>query len=424
MKAFLSSVIALIILAGCAGRLDYKALDTHMRTGQCSLAAGYIKLHENDYGANQRLLFLLDSAMINMLCGNYKESNEFFHRAEVLAEDLWTMSFSRETASFLVNDYTVPYAGEEYERALINLFSAINYVKLGDLDEALVESRQLDANLRAINDKYEDKNIYKEDAFARYLGGIIYEADNDPDEAFIDYYRSLQVFKDYERNYNTPVPHAVLEDLFRTADATNRAEEVQALKSEFSNIKGLKQEEATGLGKIIFIHLNGKSPVKTDAKLYIPTKEGPITLAFPRYVVEPPHCRSGKVVAESGSHRSETETELVEDINKIAVKNLEDRKVRVIAKTLARAAAKQASIQKISKDEDVRLLLNIANTLIETADTRTWRTLPGEIYLSRLFVPEGKYIIYVDRCGSVEKLEEFADIKAGETKFVLYESMY
>ncbi len=414
----------LAILAGCAGQLDYKVLRTYMEADQCPAAVGYIQKHESDYGENQRLLFLLDSGMINLICGNHAASNEFFHRAEDLAVELWTKSLSKEAASLLTNDFTIPYAGEEFEAVLINLFSAINYIKLGDLDEALVEFRRLDANLRAINDKYEKKNVYKEDAFARYLSGILYEADNSPDEAFIDYYKSLQVFRDYEKNYGTPVPRILLEDLFRNAETVRRLDEVESIEWLPSGIKWLKQEEAEGLGKIIVIHLNGRSPVKKETKIYVPTKDGPVTVSFPKYVVKPPRCRSSSVAAESASYSSEAKAELFEDINEIAVKNLADRKARVILKTALRVAAKQAAIHKIAKDDTVQQLFNLANTMIERADTRTWRTLPGEIYLSRLFVPEGSYSLYVSQCGNTERVGGYVNVKAGDTKFVIYESMF
>jgi hypothetical protein len=139
--------------------MNYKMLDRHMREDRCALAAGYVNEHEKDYGANQELLFLLDSAMIHMRCGNYEKSNEYFHRAEYLTDYLWTRSFTKETLSFLVNDYTIPYAGEEFEKALINLFSAINYVKLQQYDDALVEIRRLDLHLRALNAKYDKENV-------------------------------------------------------------------------------------------------------------------------------------------------------------------------------------------------------------------------------------------------------------------------
>jgi len=107
----------------------------------CVAATEYIENNKKDYGSNRELLFLLDAGMINMLCGNYEKSNAYFHRAEILAEELWTKSITRESASFLLNDYTIPYSGEDFERALINLFSSINYLQLGQLDESLVEVR-------------------------------------------------------------------------------------------------------------------------------------------------------------------------------------------------------------------------------------------------------------------------------------------
>ena len=127
---------------------------------------------------------------------------------------------------------------------------------------------------------------------------------------------------------------------FRTAEATGRTEEVRSFAREFNNVKWMRQGEAKGLGKIVFIQFNGKSPVKRDGKIIVPVKDGPVTLSFPIYDVKPPRCRDSMVILQSGSHRREAAAELVEDINKIAVKNLEDRRGRVIAKTLARAVAK------------------------------------------------------------------------------------
>jgi hypothetical protein len=423
MKTLLLFITAFFILSGCAGRMNYKMLDRHMREDRCDLAAVYVNEHEKDYGSNQELLFLLDSAMIHMRCGNYEKSNEYFHRAEYLTDYLWTRSFTKETLSFLVNDYTIPYAGEEFEKALINLFSAMNYVKLEQYDEALVEIRRLDLHLRELNDKYDKDNVYKEDAFARYLSGILYETENALDDAFIDYYDAFEIFKDYEKNYGTPVPRILVEDLFRIAEAAGRNDEVQFIHDEFSDVQWVSQNETAELGKIIFIYFNGRSPVKKNAKLSVPYDSGIVTIAMPRYDVDPPLCRSIRLFAESGHETAEAETELVEDINKIALKNLQDRKTRVIAKAAARAAAKQASIQQLTKDENLRMLLNLVFGWLEQADTRTWRTLPGEIYLGRLFVPEGKYFLYVNQCGEGKQLKEYVNVKAGETKFVLYESM-
>ncbi|WDP84092.1 MAG: hypothetical protein HUN05_02055 [Desulfobacter sp.] len=37
------------------------------------------------------------------------------------------------------------------------------------------------------------------------------------------------------------------------------------------------------------------------------------------------------------------------------------------------------------------MYLNILNTLVEHADTRSWRTLPGQIYMRRFFLPPGQW---------------------------------
>jgi hypothetical protein len=91
--------------------------------------------------------------------------------------------------AFAVNDYMLKYPGEDYERVLLHLMSAVGFLLSGQPDEALVECRRMDTLLNLYNAKYEEKNVYKEDAFARYLSGMLQEADGQLDEAFIDYHR-------------------------------------------------------------------------------------------------------------------------------------------------------------------------------------------------------------------------------------------
>jgi|Deesub1362A_J573_1020465.scaffolds.fasta_scaffold00004_315 hypothetical protein len=430
MRRILAVLFVLFLGSSCARGLNYNALEDYMAAGNCPLATRYIEEKEKSYGSNRKLLFLLDAAQINMLCGNYQKSNEYFHQAEQLAEELWTKSITRETAAFIINDYTRPYAGEDFEKALINLFSAINYLMLGDYEEALVECRRLDANLNMFNDKYERKNVYKEDAFGRYLSGMVYEAVHNLQDAYIDYYKAFNVFKDYQKNYGTPVPSLLVDDLLRVGEAVGRLDELKH-ELDIDSIQWLSQKKAEKLGKIVLIHFNGEAPVKEEDKIFVPTKHGPVTLAFPRFVVTPPSCRDSKLVVESESVNIEAETELVEDINSIAVKNLDDRKGRVVAKTIARAVAKQAVVDAATKGikskaqrDLAKLIFNIANIALERADTRSWRTLPGEIYLTRVFLPEGRYNTYVRLCGGVKRPVETVEVKAGETKFLLFETMY
>ncbi len=422
IKGLTLVIIPLLILAGCAATLNYGALERHMRAGDCELAASVIR--EKDYGFNMKLNYLLDAAFVNMLCGKYRESNRFFHEAEDLAEKLWTKSITMEATAFVTNEYALPYHGEDFERALINLFSAINYVMLGDFDEALVECRRLDSLLTLYNDKYDRKNVYKEDAFGRYLSGIIYEAQGNLDDAFIDYLKAYKAFRDYENDYGTSVPASVREDLLRVAGATGRLDEVMRETGGIDDTVRPEGEAGKGRGKLVLIQLNGKSPVKVDDRVIIATRYGPVSIAFPRYVVSRPECGAAELTVRSATGRWHARAELVEDINEIAVKNLEDRKGRVVAKTIARVVAKRAAINSATEDPSMRRILNLLDAaFIEKADTRSWRTLPGEIYLSRVFLPEGRYKLYVNHCGNERYMEDIG-LKAGETRFLLFNSMY
>ncbi|MDT8318004.1 MAG: hypothetical protein RQ824_08455 [bacterium] len=420
----ISALLLFIALSGCASGLNYKTLDEQMNANDCKGATAYLESQEGAYGKNMRLNYLLDSAIINMQCGNYNKSNSYFHDAETLAEQLWTKSVSSETAAFVTNDYAIPYAGEDFERAGINLFSAISYALDRNNEEALVECRRLDSVLSMYNDKYEEKNVYKEDAFGRYLSGMIYEAEGELEDAYIDYYKSFKIYGDYKNNYGTMAPVSLKKDLIRLARATGRYKE---LLSEFSDLKerdSLSYGEAQNMGKVVLIHLNGKSPVKVSSSIVAPSTQGPISLAFPKYVVNRPNCSDSKLIVRSSSNTLEAETELVEDINEIAVKNLDDRKGRVIVKAIARAALKQAAANNLIQDDNLREVFNVFNAaLMERADTRTWRTLPGEVNISRVYLKEGTYNISGKNCGREEHLQEIS-IKAGETRFLLFDTMY
>jgi len=419
-----SALLFFLGLSSCASGLNYKTLDEQMNAGDCQGATAYLEAQEGAYGNNMRLNYLLDSAVINLQCGNYSKSNSYFQEAEDLAERLWTKSVTSEAAAFVTNDYATPYAGEDFERAGINLFSAISYSLERNNEEALVECRRLDSVLSMYNDKYEEKNVYKEDAFGRYLSGMIYEAGGELEDAYIDYYKSFKIYGDYENNYGTGAPVSLKKDLMRLASATGRSRE---LLSEFKDLKGtadLSYGEAKKKGKVVLIHINGKSPVKVSHSIVVPSTQGPISLAFPQYIVNKPICSNSKLVIRSATNTFEAEAELVEDINEIAVKNLDDRKGRVIVKAMARAALKQAAANNLIQDDNLRSVFNILNTaVLERADTRTWRTLPGEVNMARIYLNEGTYNISGANCGREEHLEEIS-IKAGETRFLLFDTMY
>ena len=150
-------LMSLLILGSCAGHVAYDALAIHLAEGNCDAAIRLVEESQEEYGTNSELLFLLDSAMVHMQCQNFETAQERFHGAEDLAQQLWTLSLSQEILSLIANDYLLTYGGEDYERAMIHLMSAIAYLDAALPEDALVECRRLDSLLTLYNDRYDKK---------------------------------------------------------------------------------------------------------------------------------------------------------------------------------------------------------------------------------------------------------------------------
>ena len=284
------------------------------------------------------------------------------------------------------------------------------------------------------NDKYEDKSVYSEDAFARYLSGMLYEADapdslQNLDSAYIDYYKAYEGYQKYGGDYGTPMPRVFVEDFLRVAEATDRLGE---LKDLATGKQWIKHSDAKGMGRLVLLYFAGKSPVKVEEAIISVGPHGPIKIAFPRYEVTQPSCRSGELMVKGAGSDTvlSANTELVEDINAIAVKSLTDRKARYVTKAVARAIIKQIAVHVATEQIDNALAKAIAKVAAtaaaaasEIADTRSWRTLPGQIQLLRTFVPAGSYNASVRLCGAVEDLGQI-ELERGETKFLLVETLY
>jgi tetratricopeptide (TPR) repeat protein len=432
MPYLLPIIMICLIASGCAGGNVFSRLDQDLASGDCPAAIALIDESDGAYGSNQRLIYLLDAAMVYMQCGNLDAAQSNFRSAEDLAERLWTDSISRNALSLVTNDSVLAYAGEDFERVMIHLMSAIGYLQAGQPEDALVEARRLDTLLAVFNDKYEKKNVYKEDAFARYLSGILHEADGAWDEAFIDYRRAVEVYREDYRAYSTALPEMLMADLVRAARTVGRMADIEGLVSADPIDQPRRPDETPDPGSVVFITFAGYAPQKVQDMVVIPTSHGPVGVAFPRMVVTPPRCSQGRLNLYGGDHFFESDLVMVEDINRIAVKNLEDRKGRILAKAIARAVAKQVAIHSIARSSDSRndqrtieAILNLVNILVvERADTRSWRTLPGRIYMTRMHVPAGEYAVELQACGGT-----WADfgpllVEPGTTRYLFRDLRY
>jgi hypothetical protein len=331
---------------------------------------------------------------------------------------------------------------------MINVISALNYVYLGQWDDALVEARKVDHKLTLFNDKYDKKNVYKQDALAQYLSGILYEAKGEVNDAFISYRKADEAYEDYHKNYATPMPPTLPADLLRTTAALGFTEEHEDYLKQFPDTRWITEKELQSQSELIFISYTGRSPVKEEYFITAPIPDGRggtylLRVALPKFVPLPDKVGTAEVhlIPEEGEAASggaiSQRVFLAEDITAIAKKNLEDRIGRITAKAIARATAKYMASRAIRNataqgkgNEALAGFLaevgtNIYSLASEHADKRSWRTLPDRIQIARLTAPPGKYSVaveYYDRAGGLIERKTFPEmtLKAGEKRFLGY----
>lgn len=414
----------------------YPRMDQMVAAGNYESAISLIKQNKDKYGDRDRLIYLMDLAILNHYAGDYARSTRLFAEADRVFEEKYTESITKFGATFLVNDLTADYRGEDFESVMISLFAALNYARMGEPMEALVEARRVDNRLNVINSKYppDKKNVYKEDAFARFLMGVMYETggtSQDLNDAYISYKKSYEIYQnDFVRNYGTPPPLALKQNLLSVAAFMGSGEWAR-WKREFPNVRFSTLEERRSLAEVYVVHLNGRCPVKKEQAITVPVPNQVVKIAFPKYVVRPYGIRSSVITAinlkdNSGARAA---TVLAENIGRIAIKNLKNRKGRVLAKAIARAAVKAAGVEAIRRELGgmAGLVANIAAVASEQADLRCWQTLPAEIRISKLTLKPGAYHITADCLsaggGLVEKVD-LGDYKldAGQKTFVTFHS--
>lgn len=435
----------LLAQSACAPNINhYKELNAHLISQNYEAAFARHREAKDSYSKRDRALYYLDDGLLAHFAGHYEESNASLLKAERIMADLYTRSVSQTAASFLINDNTTAYRGEDFEAALVNLFLALNFVKLGQLDEALVEARKADSKLNSFNLQYPSgkKNVYKEDAFIRYLMGVLYMAGGEINDAFISFRKAEQIYRrDYLPNYGVQPPAMLIEDLLLAAEKMNFKDEYNHYRKAYRKIARSFKKPDPADAQVHFIHYNGQGVEKVERNFLVPMPDKYVVkMAYPEFV-QPDYRVAGARISlthlESRKLYRIT-SEVMEDISAIAKENLKNRIGRITAKAIARVTAKyliaKEAEKKALKDGDkdlarmIKFTFQVYMIAFEVADIRHWRLLPAQIQVGRARLPAGKYegsIQLLDRNGNTvasRPVPRF-NLTPGETKLVTFRTL-
>ncbi|RMF81043.1 MAG: hypothetical protein D6739_09640, partial [Nitrospirae bacterium] len=188
------AALLLAAAAACAGRATLHRSVAALYGGSLEEADALLGRYGKRVGANDRALYLLDAAVVKQIRGDYAASNRLLEEAGRLVEAAVTKSVSREAASFLVNDQTRPYAGLPFERPLIHYYALLNYLLLGQPEEAAVEARRIDLALQAVGGELKRPPLARERGYLREVAGIAYEAAGEANDALVSYRLALAAY--------------------------------------------------------------------------------------------------------------------------------------------------------------------------------------------------------------------------------------
>jgi hypothetical protein len=302
----------------------------------------------------------------------------------------------------------------------LNVFNALNYYHLGNIDDALVETRRTNEKLRVLATKYdrinqemkesygsnlsgvnlpESKPVnFSNSALADYLGALFYRSDGAHDDARINLLQLQNAFATSPNVYYNQIPPALV---LSGQEGDETAEELTLPKNE---------------ARVNLVCFTGLSPIKQEEVVSFP-------LPFP-YGLDLAHLRLPVLTPRSDAITSikveidnvtEFELALLEDIGMAVQETYNAKYNNVFLKTLIRTIVKYVSVYvaagataHASDSEALGTLTAFAAKAAfdasERADIRMERYLPAKAWIGAVNLEPGEYNITINYYSNKKKI--------------------
>ncbi len=404
-----------ITLSGCSVMRSYdnELKQTIDLVGQGQLDQALTQHEANNTGGDFDLLYYLEKGELLRLKSQYKDSasawlladqkvNEWENEAKIRAG-----AILENAGAVVLNDKTRRYDGHDYEKVMLSTRLALDHLLKGDWNAARTEikkTHEREAIIAEINAKdaealeqeskekgitttFKDLNGYPvetlnsaevttlkngyQSAFSHYLAGFVYEALNEPGLASPGYRQAIELRPDVK----------IMEDGLATLEARS----------------GLRKPSETD---VLFVVESGAAPALSSVTIPVPvivSNLGVIPISFPVLHSDPSHTLQPSTLGIDG--KDTLPLAAITSLDTMSKRALRDDMPGIIVRGIVRAAAKAMS-QKALMDQGgyasiAGVALNIANVITESADERTWRTLPATISIARVTLPSGKHDIAI-----------------------------
>jgi hypothetical protein len=361
------------------------------------------------YSEKNSIMLFLDKGLLEHYAENYAVSSGDLQNAERLIEEAYTRSISEGFFSYIINDNTKAYPGEDFENIYINVFNALNYYKRGNIEGALVEIRKLSMSsgkldMLARRYEYTDPNTgeslnsmvqretgvsqmpevravnFSNSALARYLGALFYLGNGDTDSARIEFNQIQRAFSANRNIYRNPIPEAV--------------EQARNIPPDMARLN--------------IISFTGLSPVKRQEEIihWLPLQHPLLqfaTFRLPVMVKRPSRITRVEAVVDG---KGSFDLELLEDIGAVIEETFNARYSNILLKTYIRTLLKYvvadiaAAVATKERGDLAGFMVALAGKagaeLSESADTRMSRYLPDRAYIGGINLDPGTYSVIIN----------------------------
>ena len=415
-----SLLSAALLLGGCASSSIFTSYPSQIQSVKLQVQAKQYKLAQTALDAHRedadKILYMMERGRVSQLANDKKSSIEDFKQvieAMEANEDKATISLTDTAAqgsALLSNDNAIPYAGDGHERVFVHQYQAMNYLFSNDLDAARVEVKRAnleqqialnehESELAAAEEKGREfaednksfmdafsalesvagkvKNSFQ-NAYTFYVSGVIYEILGNPNDAYIDYKKALEIFPDNVY---------VQKDVLRLAKQLGMTNDYAMYKKRYSvDLKNPEKDE----GEIVVLFEHGYAPVKTEVMVGVFTGKQVQKVAFPTYAMQWQDPSSLTVSIDGGAALGNTSP--IVYVQSMAVKALQEKLPAMLTRQLLRVVAKKEMAEQVGKASPwAKLGADIYNIVSENADRRSWLTLPNDAQLLRSYLPQGEY---------------------------------
>ncbi len=464
INLLITVLFASITLISCAGGRDYyeamKAPEEKFYKGEYMDAARML-LPDVNKGGKDQLLFMMECGLMLHTAGDFETSNKVLLPAGKLAKII-PVSVTQEATSFLTNDRSSNYRGEDFEKVLVHVYLGINFLMMEKYEEARVEFSAVNNELSKIKSENGEAR-YKQNIMAKYLTAIAFEiiGDMNNDEKDVEF-----AYIEYKQIYAlNPELDMVKDDLLRLAKRLGNDEDYAEWRKKFRK----SYNESENNGELITIFQAGRSAVKQSRGSLL---KDPAMEPIIRVTINTGNLTAGVTVAavlvtlknaenpipkfEKRSNRvnrvrvsaggESISTVKLEDIEETAVKNLEDDygrlykrvAVSIATKAVASIAAGIAAKKIAEQSKQLGQFAGLIGTAVGAGtgmalfsqmkpDLRCWHTLPANFQLGRMSIRPGKYnarFTLSGAGGNIDEIEKEVEIKKGQKTLVNLRTLY